>query len=162
MLFRDIVIGAASVAASRDGTIDYRPVHGSGRELRGRVGNADRRYRIKRASRAGDELRIRANSDSALASPSEPEDEMLFGYPEQWVLGWSLGTDERIDEVFIAQVRGVTEDKPHWLILGPQTQLLAGPTSPEPNRGFHPTDDGGLPGFGDGDEEDETGSGSSW
>jgi hypothetical protein len=146
MLFRDIVTEAAGLAASRVASIDYRPVNGSGRELRGAVGNADRRYRIKRATLVGDELKIRANSDSALASPSDPEDEMLFGHLEQWVLGWSMTIDERIDEVFVAKVLGVTEEKPHWLILGPQVQLLTGPSGPEPQRGFTPTDDGGLHG----------------
>jgi hypothetical protein len=161
MLFRDIVTEAAGLAASRVGSIDYRPVNGSGRELRGAVGNADRRYRIKRATLVGDELKIRANSDSALASPSDPEDEMLFGHLEQWVLGWSMTIDERIDEVFVAKVLGVTEEKPHWLILGPQVQLLTGPSGPEPQRGFTPTDDGGLPGFGDAIEGGQTVPGSS-
>lgn len=161
MLFRDIVVEAASVAASRLGTIDFRPVNGSGRELRSVVGNADRRYRIKRATRVDDEFRIRANSDSALASPNEPEDEMLFGFLEQWVLGWSLTTDERIDEVFVAEVLGVTEDKPHWLVLGPQVSLFTGPSGPEPSREFHPTDGGGLPGFGGAVKGDDTGTGAA-
>lgn len=161
MLLRDIVVDAASVAASRSGIIDFRPVNGSGRELRAVVGHADRRYRIKRATRIGEELLIRANSDSALASPSEPEEETLFGFVEQWVLGWSLATHDLIDEVFVARVLGVTDEKPHWLILGPQTSLLSGPSDPRPARGFQPKDDGGLPGFGRAIEGDESGSGEA-
>jgi len=149
MLFRDIVTEAASIGASRAGIIDYRPVNGSGRELRGAVGNYDRRYRIRRARRVGEELQVQANSDSALAFLSEPEDEMLFGHPEQWVFGWSLTTDERIDEVFVAKVIGVTDGKPHWLLLGPQIPLFHGPTEAEPEGGFNPFDDGDLPGFDD-------------
>jgi hypothetical protein len=162
MLFRDIVIDAASVAASRDGTIDYRPVNGAGRELRCLVGNTDRRYRIKRATAVGDDLKIRANSDSALIPRTDPEDEMLLGHPEQWVLAWYLTPDEQIGNVFVAKILGVTEEKPHWLILGPPTPLLTeSDHDTDPGHGFHPSDDSGLPGFGRATEGGETGTGAS-
>jgi hypothetical protein len=159
MLQRDIVIEAAQIAASRLGVIDYRPVNGSGRELRAMVGATDRHYRIKRATLIEDEWKIRANSDSALAAPSDPEDALLFGSPEQWVLGWGMTDDARIETVFIARVTGVTDGQPQWLTLGPQIELLSGPGS-APGGRFHPSDDGGLPGFDTGAEPGETGTSS--
>lgn len=156
MLQRDIVLEAAEIAASRLGGIAYGSVNGSGRELRAMVGVADRHYRIKRATRNEDEWKIRANSDSALAAPSDPDDALLLGFPEQWVLGWGV-VDDQIETVFIAPVLDVTDRQPHWLVLGPQIELLVGPGS-TPGGRFRPTDDGGLPGFDSGVDDDETGT----
>jgi hypothetical protein len=154
-LLRDIVLAAASSAASRGGVLDFRPVNGSGRELRLLVGLADRRYRIRGATRIGKDLRIRANSDSALTR-TDPDESSLIP-EEQWVLAWSTDSDDHLDDVFIAQVVGVTETVPHWLVLDAQTSLLM-PRATPPNKGFTPTDDA-LPGFGD-YEEGDLGSGA--
>jgi hypothetical protein len=150
LLVRDVVIAAAATAASRIGSIEYQAVNGLGRELRATVGNADRRYRIKRAARVGDLLEIRANSDSALVRTEEPEDALLFGVIEQWVFGWHLNSEDAVDEVFIAKVLPTTPGST-YLNLSNRRTLLSVSAGPEEAGRFERGPDEGLPGFEDGE-----------
>lgn len=158
LLMRDLVVAAAAAAAGRLGTVDCQAVNGSGRELRAVVGNVDRRYRIKRAGKVNGELEIRANSDSALVGMEEPEEAVLFGRIEQWVFGWYLNCDDRVEQVFVAKIlptsRGAT-----YLNLGTRYPLFSAPP-PNPDSGsrFEGGADEGLPGF-DGDVDGDLGAG---
>lgn len=158
LLMRDLVVAAAASAAGRLGTVDCQAVNGTGRELRAMVGRADRRYRIKRACKVKGELQVRANSDSALVGMEDPEEAVLFGHLEQWVFGWHLDCDERVDEIFAARIlptpRGAT-----YLNLGPRHTLFkAPPRDTDTTPRFDSGADEGLPGF-DGDADDDLGAG---
>lgn len=137
---RDLVLDAVSGAASRTG-LDFRPVNGSGRELRSFSGATDRRYRVRRARRQTDgTLIISASAESALATS---EDSLLD--VEQWAFAWISSSSGLIEEVLIAEVLGVAEGRPGHLVLG-RTIGLDG--SDMPSAGFRPADEG-LAGFDD-------------
>ena len=148
---RDLAIDAVGEAASRAG-LDFRPVNGSGRELRAFDGGVDRRYRLRRARRdeAG-AITVPVNSSSAALVA----DESLI--PEEfWVLGYVMSRDSLVMSVFVAEILGVEEGRPGKLILGEITQLLG---FDAPTGGFKPTEEG-LPGFDDEVDDDDDASGS--
>jgi len=145
---RDLAIDAISGAASRHG-LDFRPVNGSGREFRCFSGGVDRRYRMRKARRVREGTYvIPANSDSALAT-----DEGSLLQEETWVLGYTIGADMLVDDVFVAPVLGRVEGHPGHLVLGRIIELL---TADAPTVGFQPTDEP-LPGFEDDNESGEFG-----
>jgi hypothetical protein len=137
---RDLVIDAVSGAASRQG-LDFRPVHGGGREFRMLTGTVARRFRLRRAVRRADgSLLITASSASALAI----EDGSLFA-EELWAFAWTSTDDGQIDEVLACEVTGYVEGMPGHLKLG-HVIALAG--DHVPMVGFRPADEE-LPGFED-------------
>lgn len=153
-LARDLAVGAASAAASQIG-LDFRPVHGIGREFRCQVDGVDRRYRLLRAKRRSDgEYVLYVNGASSILT----EEATLFP-EERWVLGYTLSQDLYVEDVFVAPVLGVEGELPGRLLLGAVTQLLTHQPPPLVG-GFQPTDEE-LDGFerdADEDEEGETGS----
>jgi hypothetical protein len=150
-LIRDLARDAVSASASRNG-VDFRPVNGSGRELRIFSGGVDRRYRFRRAHRESGRLFVSASGDSALAAV----DETSLLTEEHWVFGYVASAEALIEEAFIAEVRGYVEGRPGHLVLGPETGLLSRPTPPP--TGFTPSDED-LEGFEQDDEgESETGT----
>lgn len=156
-LRRDLAIDAVSESASRNG-LDFRPVNGSGRELRHGSRGVYRRYRFLSGKRQADgSLLIKANSDSALVGP---EDEETLIPEERWVWAYTtVPSLELIDEVVIAEIRGFIEGRGRagQLVLGPEVALLQ-PLAPPP-VGFTPPDENELD-FGDDDEAGEEDSGS--
>jgi len=155
-LARALATDALSAAASHQG-LDFRPVNGSGREIRLFSGGVDRRFRFRKADRGSHgTYRIPANTDSALTANEEPDEPSLI--PEEiWVLGYTRNNDDTmVEDVFIAPVRGRTEGSPGHLLLGPVIDLLTGNQA---FPGFRPKDEP-LEGFEDDDlglDEDESG-----
>jgi hypothetical protein len=139
-LTHDLVVESAGRSASRVG-LGFRPVNGSGREIIGER----HRYRVRRARRdAHGNLVILVSSESSLAVEEEPS---LFP-TASWVLGWVVGADGPVAEVFVAPILGVDSGRPGRLILGPALTLGSG--SPL-GGGFTPSDEDDL-GFGDEDD----------
>lgn len=108
----------------------------------------DRRYRVLMAHKDEDGFRILSSSDAILSVEADS-----LHIQEPWVLGYTLTTDNQVDDLFVAQVVGRREGNPGELILGPECHLVGAPPS---GGGFQPTDEG-LPMF-DEDDEDDTGS----
>lgn len=151
-LARDLARDTVSQAASGVG-LDYRPVNGSGRELRSFVDGTDRRYRLLRANpRADGTYSICANASSTVAV-----EEPTLIPTERWVFAYTLSSDMLIESAFIARVLGVEGTMPGRLVLGGVTELLSRPV--DPLGGFTGTDEE-LEGFGS-DEDEDFGSDSS-
>lgn len=148
-LARDLAVQTIGAAASRAG-IDFRPIPGGGLELHHLEGVTDRRYRVRKAHRNSEgSLRIPVNSASAI----RPFGDTVF-HREQWALAWVLSADGLIEEVLIAEVRGLAEGNPGHLLLGPTIALGEGDL---PTGGFEPADED-LDGF---DDESDEGFGGS-
>lgn len=156
-LARALATDALSAAASHQG-LDFRPVNGSGREVRIFSDGVDRRFRFRKATKRvmdGSYI-IPANTDSALTGGT---DDFSLIPEETWVLGYTRSSDDlAVEDVFVAPVRGTTEGSPGHLVLGPVIDLLGGDT---PVPGFRPNDEP-LEGFEDDEDEDGTGTGTSW
>jgi len=124
-LLRDLVVDVIGAAATHRVDADFRPVNGSGREIRFCI-DVDRRFRVLRGrrSRRGD-LVVSVNSDSTLSV-----DEEQFGlWPfEQWALVWIADDDCLIEEVIAAEVRDVTAGSPGQLVFGDEIRLGTGPS----------------------------------
>jgi len=136
-LARDLALATIGESCGPIG-LDFRNVNG-GRELR-LVSDRARHFRLLKAQqRADGRYFIPANSDSALASPTQP----TLYERENWVFAWTFTEDVQIGDVFIAPNLGYVDGSPgHW-DLGPITLLG---TEGAPATGFTPTDED-LDGF---------------
>lgn len=114
-----------------------------------------RKYRIKKAQKGKRDARFEmlVGTNSALARPSA---ESLIG-EEQWVLGYTVTANRGIDEVFAAQILGVTDHKVPQLVLSAPV-LLGTPRTPPTGGRFVSDDDDFLPGFEDKQSDEATGS----
>lgn len=152
-LRRDLIVETTQEVASRVG-LDFRQVKGGGRELRTLTGTTDRRFRMRAARRQSDgDLRVDSSSDSVFA-----QEENSLWWNEHWVFGWTIGDDDQLDEIFVAEVIGRVDGNPGYLVFG-ELHHLGGETPP--STGTFLPDDGPLPGFDDEDgaaEDDEPGS----
>jgi hypothetical protein len=152
-LMRDLVMDAIAEAASRAG-IDFRPVNGSGRELRTIADGVDRRFRCRSASRdSDDQIRVVASSDAPLMV--ECDEYALFPV-EAWVFGWIASSPTHLDEVFVAPILAFVDGSPGHYDLGVPIPLL-GPITPPGRGGFKPTSEG-LEGFDDENTADDADS----
>lgn len=116
-----------------------------------------RKYRIKKARKGRDgvfEMLVGTNSALTKAVP-----ESLIG-EEQWVLGYTVSTDQAIQDVFAAKILGVTDHKVPQLVLGSTLLLGSGGTPPRGGK-FTSDDEDFLPGFGDQDLEHDRAAGSA-
>lgn len=158
-LLRDLVVDAVGTAATHRVDADFRPVNGSGREVRFCI-DVDRRFRVLRGRRnSRGDLIVTVNSDSTLSV-----DEEQFGlWPfEQWALVWIADDDCLVEEIIAAEVRDVTVGSPGRLVFGDEIRLGSGPSAGP--GGFVPDStelDDYLDEFFDGDLGDEPGEQSA-
>lgn len=146
-LTRSLVKDAVRKGASQVGAY-CEEARGGALELRFNAGSIVQALRVQRAERlANGKLRIWANNASTWGSLNEellvPEEHWAFAY---------VPSELGIDELLVAQVRGVTAGTPGHLLLGPEIYLDGGET---PRREFRGDDNSVLPGFED--EQDEQG-----
>lgn len=147
-LTRSVMAAAFRRGAHRLG-LNVRNGQGGSVELYEPVSNGYGVIRLKRASYAGEELRVVANAGSSFGGFSAEVEDALI--PEFFfVLGWILEGDEPL-ECFVAEVTGVEEGNPGSYIFG-WTHSFAAPTPPS-GPGFQPASDDDL---GDWDKQSDS------
>ncbi len=157
-LSRDLALDAIEEAASRFG-IGVIPVSGGGCDLQLLVDDADRRFRVRKATKVIDEetetetFEVIVDS-RAILDITDAEIESLYRH-ERWIFGYTTDDAGIVDEIFAARAVGVTGDVILKLVLTQVTPLGAAGFTPDGGR-FIPADEDDLPGFGS-DRDDDTG-----
>lgn len=137
---RSTLARALAKAGVRNGvtkvpSFSLEPAAGGGRTLRHLDRNIDRRYRVRRAKVLEDgTYLIEAKNRSILELDGDS-----FFREERWVFAYTLGSNDLVDEVFVAEVLDVTDGNPGRLVLGSAIALEAGLP---PSIGFTPTSEG--------------------
>ncbi|MDL9978596.1 hypothetical protein [Microbacterium candidum] len=155
-LTRSLVSDAVRAGAARVG-MDFELARGGAVQIRVDAGSRYQIVRVKRATRlmTGEPV-IVANSASSWGAINE---ELLW--PEEpWVFGY-VAEGDWIEELFVAEVLGVTPGAPGRLILGAETVLGEG-NGPSSGGGFRGDHGEELPGFEDDDESDGEADAGNW
>lgn len=122
---RELAADAVSESATRLG-VDFRPVHGQGRELQFWGGAIDRRYRLLRAKRRKDgRFVVVVNAESALGE----DDDSLY-VQDHRVFLYTLDDNGQVEWVVTAPILEKVGDKPKYLNLGELTLLGSRPIVP--------------------------------
>jgi hypothetical protein len=153
-LSRNLVLDAIDDHAARLG-ISRIPVSGGGYDLQVYEGNADRRFRVRKATKdpeAG-EFEVIVDSDSIL-DIENAEPESLFRH-ERWIFGYTTDDAGLVAEIFGARARAVRGDVIFKLVLTDVTLLGLGGVGPNDGK-FVGDDEDVLPGF-ESDTDDDTG-----
>lgn len=154
-LLRNMVKSAAARGASRAGGFGQETVSG-GLDLIWLRGAVYRKYRLKRASVTGEGTYDFVVGDGSTLLQVDGDS---LWREERWVLGYTTSAAFQIDQIFVAEVVGVSETRVKKLLLGDVVPLATGLTPRGP--GFVSDDEDTLPGFDDGVDEpdEETGDG---
>lgn len=158
-LSRNLVLATIEEAASRFG-VGVVSVPGGGCDLQLFVGDADRRFRVRKATKVIDEETETETFDVIVDSPSilditDAEPESLYRH-ERWIFGYTTDDAGIVDDIFAARAIRVTGEVILKLVLTDITHLGLPGSSPDGAR-FIPADEDDLPGF-DSDRDDDTGS----
>jgi hypothetical protein len=157
-LTRNLVLSTVDETAGRLG-ITTIPVPGGGYDLQLFAGTADRRYRVRKATKVVDEsteeetFDVIVDSDAILEIPYADLDS--FYRHERWIFGFTTDDNGMVDDIFVARALRVAGDVILKLVLTDVTVLGGAGTTPDPER-FVPDDETGLPGF-DVEQDDDTG-----
>ncbi|WGX98078.1 hypothetical protein [Nocardioides sp. L-11A] len=157
-LSRNLVLDTIEETAGRFG-IGVIPVSGGGCDLQLLVDDADRRFRVRKATKVVDEETETETFDVIVDSPAilditDAEIESLWRH-ERWIFGYTTDDGGIVDDIFAARAVRVTGDVIFKLVLADVTLLGLAGFSPDGDR-FIPDDEDDLPGF-DSDRDDDTG-----
>ncbi len=152
-LSRNVVLDTIDQHASRLG-ISTIPVSGGGYDLQVFVGDADRRFRVRKATKSSETgaYDVIVDSDAILEIP-DAEIDSLYRH-ERWIFGYTTDDSGIVEDIFGARGLRVSGEVIKKLVMVDVTPLgISGSTSNDEK--FTGDDEDDLPGFGD--DSDDTG-----
>lgn len=153
-LSRNMVLDAIDDHAARLG-ISRITVSGGGYDLQVYEGDADRRFRVRKATKNPEtgEFEVIVDSD-AILEIEEAEPESLFRH-ERWIFGYTTDDAGLVDDIFGARARAVRGEVILKLVLTDVSLLGLGGVGANDGQ-FIGDDEDVLPGF-ESDTNDDTG-----